>query len=211
MRTEQLIAELAIGKRPAGNARLRIAAAVAVGWLVSLAGLFLILGPPLQEMEHTGIASFAVKLGYTVALASLSVMAAIAAGRPGSKLSGPAALIAFPVVLLGFVALLEFGSADASARQAMLFGTDYLGCVASVVLASLPVFISLLWGYRILAPTRLPVAGFMIGLSSGAAGAVAFTLYCHESSAAFLIAAYSPAILIPALIGAVGGRLLLRW
>lgn len=211
MRTEQLIAELAISDRPAGNAQRRIAVAVAAGWLVSLAALFLFLGPPLQEMEHTGIASFAVKLGYTVALASLAVMAAIAAGRPGSKLAGRIALIVIPVVMLSFVALLELGSADAGARRGMLFGSTYLACVMSVVLASLPVFMSLVWGYRLLAPTRLPVAGFLIGLSAGAAGAMGFALYCHETSAAFLVSAYTPAMLIPALLGAAGGRLLLRW
>jgi hypothetical protein len=211
MRTDQLIAELAQVQRPTGNPQLRIAVAIAAGWLMSLAGLLMFLGPPLQEMQHTGIASFAVKLGYTVALASLSVMAAIAAGRPGSKLSGPVAVIAIPIILLSFVALLELGPADAEARRAMLFGTAYLDCIKSVALASLPVFVMLAWSYRILAPTRPPLAGFLIGLSAGAAGAVAFALYCHEASASFLIAAYTPAMLIPALLGAVGGRLLFKW
>jgi hypothetical protein len=211
MRTDQLIAKLADSWRPPGNARVRIAIAIAAGWLASLAGLFMVLGPPLREMEHTGIASFAVKLGYTVALASLSVMAAIAAGRPGSRLTRPLGLIAIPIVMLSFVTLLELGSAEAAARRGMLFGSSYQNCVMSVVLASLPVFIGLVWGYRILAPTRLPVAGFLVGLSAGAAGAVAFTLYCHETSAAFLFAAYTPAMLISALVGAIGGRLLLNW
>lgn len=211
MRTDQLIAELAESQRPPGNAQIRVSVALAAGWLVSLAGLFLILGQPLREMEHTGVASFAVKLGYTVALAILSVMAAITAGRPGSTLARPIGLIAIPIIMLSLVALLELGPADAAARRAMLFGTTYVDCVKSVFLASLPVFIALVWGYRALAPTRLPVAGFLIGLSAGAAGAVAFTLYCHETSAAFLAGAYTPAMLIPALLGAIGGRLLLKW
>jgi len=211
MRTDQLIAELAASQRPTGNAQGRIATALAAGWLVSIAGLFLFLGPPLQEMRHTGIASFAVKLGYTVAFAILSVMAAIAAGRPGRKLARPAALIVVPVIMLSFVALLELGSADPAARREMLFGTAYLDCVKSVVLASLPVFVVLVWAYRPLAPIRPPAAGFLIGLSAGAAGAVAFALYCHEPSAAFLITAYTPAMLIPALLGAAAGRPLFKW
>ena len=79
MRTDQLIAELATGDAPIARPRLRVACAIFVGWLIALAGLFVFLGPPLQEVQHTGIASFAVKLGYTFALASLSAMAAIAA------------------------------------------------------------------------------------------------------------------------------------
>lgn len=211
MRTDQLIAELAAGQSPPGRPQVRIAAALAAGWLVSLAGLFLFLGPPLQEMEHTGIASFAVKLGYTVALAILSVMAAITAGRPGSKLARSAALIAIPIILLSLVAVLELGSADAGARREMMVGTEYLDCVKSVALASMPVFLALVWGFRPLAPTRPPAAGFLIGLSAGAAGAVAFTLYCHEGSTTFLVTAYTPAMLIPALLGAAVGRPLLKW
>jgi hypothetical protein len=196
MRTDQLIAELSMNPHRQGNPQLRIIMAIALGWLVALAGLLVFLGPPLQELEHTGMASFAVKLGYTVALTSLSVMAAIAAGRPGSKLAGPVALIIFPIILLSLVAMLELGTADAVARREMLVGTAYMNCVKSVVLASMPVFVGLVMAYRILAPTRLSVAGFLIGLSAGSAGAAAFALYCHESSSAFLIAAYTPAILI---------------
>lgn len=211
MRTDQLIAELAEAYRPPNSPQVRIAVAIAVGWLISLAGLMLFLGAPLQEMQHTGIASFGVKLGYTVALASLSIMAAIAAGRPGSKLAGRVTFIAIPVIMLSIVALLELGSADVEARRTMLFGSTYLECVKSVALASLPVFVTLVWGYRILAPTRPPLAGFLIGLSAGAAGAMAFALYCHETSAAFLVAAYTPAMLFPAIIGALLGPRLLRW
>lgn len=211
MRTDQLIAELATGDAPIARPRLRVACAIFVGWLIALAGLFVFLGPPLQEVQHTGIASFAVKLGYSFALASLSAMAAIAAGRPGKRLAGPIALIALPTVMLSFVAMLELASADAAIRSGMLFGTTYLDCVVSVVLASLPVFAGLIWAYRILAPTRLPVAGFLIGLSAGSTGAVAFALYCHEATASFLVAAYTPAMLITALFGAIVARPLLKW
>ena len=211
MRTDQLIIELAQRQRPPGNPQVRIAVAAVVGWMISLAGLLIFLGPPLQEIQHTGIATFAVKLGYAVALASLSVMAAIAAGRPGSRLAWPIAVIAVPVILLCFVALLELGPADPESRRAMLFGTAYLECIKSVVLASLPVFVALTWGYRILAPTRPPLAGFLIGFGAGAAGAVAFALYCHETSTSFLFAAYTPAMLIPALLGAISGRLIFKW
>lgn len=211
MRTEQLIEQLAARQLAPGNPELRIAGAMAVGCLVALAGMLVFLGPPLQHVQHTGIASFAVKLGYTLALASLASLAAISAGRPGRKLTRPIALIALPFLVLTLVALLELFSADAAARPEMLMGTDYKDCLLSVVLASLPIFVGLVWAYRILAPTRPPLAGFLIGLSAGAAGAMSFTLYCHEAAAAFLFAAYTPAILVPALLGAFVGRSVLKW
>lgn len=211
MHTEQLIEQLAASRPPRGRPRLRIAAAVAGGWLLALAGLFFLFGPPLQEVEHTGMAPLAVKLGYALALVCLSAAAAVAAGRPGSRLGKPVALIAVPVALLLLIAGLELVSASTAARPAMLFGSAYAACVVSVALASLPVLIGLLWAFRIFAPTRLATAGFLIGLTAGSAGAAAFALYCHETTAAFLLAAYTPAILIPAGIGALAARPLLKW
>jgi hypothetical protein len=211
MRTEQLIADLAASGTPVGNPRLRIGMAIIGGWIAALAGLLLFLGPPLQELGHTGGASLAVKVGYTLALALLGAMAAIAAGRPGRRLTGPVALLMLPAAVLSVVAVLELSLADASLRAGMAMGTTYWDCVLSVALASLPVLAGATWAYRIMAPTRLRLAGFLVGLSAGAAGALAFSLYCHEASAAFLLAAYTPAMLIPALLGAAMARPLLKW
>jgi hypothetical protein len=211
MHTEQLIEQLAASRPPRARPRLRIAAAVTGGWLLALAGLLIVFGLPLQEVDHTGMAPLAVKLGYALALACLSAAAAMASGRPGSSVGKPVALIAVPVALLLVIAALELTSASTAARPAMLFGSEYASCVVSVALASVPVLLGLLWAFRILAPTRLAAAGFLIGLTAGSAGAAAFALYCHETTAAFLLAAYTPAILIPAAIGALAARPLLKW
>ena len=194
-----------------GRPALRVAGALAASWLVALVGLVLVLGPPMAMVRQTGAAPFAVKLGYTLAVASLAAIAAIAAGRPGQKLGGPIALIGVPFVIILAVAALELLSSDPAAWGSMASGTTYWDCVQSVAIASLPVLIGMMWAYRILAPTRLALAGFLAGLCAGAAGAVAFALYCHETTAVFLVTAYTPAILIPALIGAVIARPVLRW
>lgn len=209
--TDRLIAELASAQRAPRNPRRRIVLAIATGWIASLAALMIFVGSPLQELRHTGMASFAVKLGYTLSLGWLSVTAAFAAGRPGTRISGPISLIGLPLALLALVTALELSTTDSSARHAMLFGSAYSDCFLSVMLASIPIFGSLVWAYQPLAPTRLRLAGFLIGLSAGSAGALAFALYCHEPSAAFLLTAYTPAMLVPALAGAAAGRLLLKW
>ena len=211
MRTEQLIEKLAASRLSTARPQLRIAAAVACGWLLALAGLLAVLGPPLQEVEQTGMASFAVKLGYALALICLSAVAVVAAGRPGSRLARPIALIAVPFAVLLLIAALELATTNAVERPAMLFGSSYAACVSSVVLASVPVFFGLLWAYRTLAPTRLALAGFLMWLTAGSAGAAAFALYCHEATAAFLVTAYTPAMLIPAVVGAIAARPLLKW
>lgn len=211
MRTDELIAELASSPPQRAHPGLRVAGAIAFGWLVALIGLAMVEGPPMAEVAHTGAAPLAVKLGYAVAVASLSAIAAIAAGRPGRKLTGPIASLSVPVVLVVAIALIELVSADRTAWNAMMFGATYWSCFASVVIASLPVFAGMVWAFRILAPTRLALAGFLVGLSAGAAGAVAFALYCHESTAAFLVTAYTPAMLTSAVIGCLTARLFLKW
>jgi hypothetical protein len=211
MRTDQLIAELASTPPSRIRPGIRVAGAIAAGWLVALIGLALNEGAPMAAVAHTGVAPFAVKLGYALALASLATIAAIAAGRPGRKLSGSIALLTVPVVLVVAMALIELASADRTEWNRMMFGATYWSCFASVVIASLPVFAGMVWSYRTLAPTRLALAGFLVGLSAGAAGAVAFALYCHESTAAFLVTAYTPAMLTSALLGCLVARPLLKW
>lgn len=211
MRTEQLIAELADGLPSRARPGLRVAGAIAAGWLVALVGLGMNEGPPMAEVAHTGVAPLAVKLGYALALVILSAIAAITAGRPGRKPGGAIALLALPFILVASMALIELGSVGRSAWGGTMSGTTYWSCFASVVIASLPVFAAMVWAYRILAPTRLALAGFLVGLSAGAAGAMAFALYCHEATATFLVTAYTPAMLTSALIGCLAARPLLKW
>lgn len=211
MRTDQLIDQLASDREPPARPRLRLAFALGVGWLVALVAFVVVLGSPLTMVEHTGVAPFAVKFGYALALTALSIGAAFAAGQPGRELTRPVAIILLPIAVISGIAMLELASTDPSAWQRLVFGTTYADCILSVSLASIPVLAAIYWAYRELAPTRLALSGFLIGLSAGAAGAVAFTFYCHETAAAFLLAAYTPAMLIPASIGALLSRPLLRW
>jgi hypothetical protein len=211
MRTDQLIEQLALDREPSVRPRLRLAFALAMGWLVALAALVVVLGSPLTMVEHTGAAPFAVKFGYALALTALSVAAAFAAGHPGRELTRPVAIVLLPIAVISGVAMIELASTDRSAWQGLFFGTTYANCILSVALASVPVLVAIFWAYRQLAPTHLALSGFLIGLGSGAAGAVAFAFFCHETSAAFLLAAYTPAMLIPAVAGALLSRPLLRW
>ena len=67
------------------------------------------------------------------------------------------------------------------------------------------------WAYREMAPTRPAVAGLLVGLSAGAAAAFAYALYCPETTASFLLAAYTPGAVLAALAGMAAGPKLLRW
>lgn len=211
MRTEDLIADLAAS--PASDTRpaLRVVIALLVGWLFALLGLMLFIGPPLTAVSNTGMLPFAVKTGFAIAFAVTSVVAALAAGRPGKKVGARLALIGLPFTVLLALSMLEMNSTPSEARMGLLFGTTYQSCIIAIALGSLPVLAAVLWAYREMAPTRPALAGLLAGLSSGAAAAVAYALYCPETTASFLLAAYTPAAFAPAIAGWLLGPKLLRW
>ena len=211
MRTDDLIAELAARPRPSTRPAIRLAFAIIAGWAVALIGFVLVLGPPMAVVAQTGTTPFALKLGYTLALAIISAAVALAAGRPGQRLKPRSMLIGLPVAVIVAATTLELGSTPSASWDSLLFGPTSADCIAAIALASLPVFIGVMWAFRVLAPTKLALAGFLGGLCAGATGAVAWALYCPETTASFLLASYTPGMLIPALIGAVLGPRLLRW
>jgi hypothetical protein len=211
MRTEDLIVDLAATPTSIGKPSMRVAFAMLGGWLVALIALVMILGPPFAALPQTGMLPFGVKAGFAVAFVAASVSAAIAAGRPGQKLALRLSLIAVPFLALLALMMLEMSSTPRSNWAGLFLGTTYASCIKAIMLASVPVLIATLWAYREMAPTRPALAGLLAGLSSGAAAAVAYALYCPETTASFLLAAYTPAALAPAVAGWLVGPKLLRW
>lgn len=211
MHTDDLIAELAAQPLPTTSPAARLAIGMIAGWAVALLGFVLVLGSPLAAVSETGPMPFALKLGYALALTLICAAIALAAGRPGQSLRPRVMLIILPVAVIAAATALELSYTPSSGWDFLLFGSTTVHCVVSIAIASVPVFIGLVWAFRILAPTQLRLAGFLTGLSAGAAGALAFALYCEEKNASFLLASYTPAMLIPAILGALIGPRLLRW
>jgi len=211
MQTNELIATLASNMRPLPRVRPRLAMAVLAGGALALGMLAIVLGSPLDPVEARGIAASAVKLAYPLAVGMIAVAAALAAGRPGARIDRRLSLLALPLLMVAIAAIADLTAAPPADRDDLLFGTTYVFCITAVTLTSVPAFLALNWAFRSLAPTRPALAGFLIGLGAGGAAAAAYALYCPELSPAFLLAAYTPAMLVPALIGAAMGRRLLRW
>lgn len=70
--------------------------------------------------------------------------------------------------------------------------------------SSAPVFLGLVWSFRRLAPTRLRLAGFAVGMLSGATSATVYALSCMAFTA-FLATWYVLGILAAGMIGALTG------
>ncbi|WP_233244858.1 NrsF family protein, partial [Caulobacter sp. HMWF009] len=68
-----------------------------------------------------------------------------------------------------------------------------------------------LWLVRGLAPTRPVLAGFATGAFAGGVAATVYGLHCPESTFVFVGLWYSLGIMACAGLGAVLGRIVLRW
>ena len=205
MRTDDLIAGLAESPWPRERPPMRLAAALLTGWAIALVGLVLALGPPFAAVRETGL------LPFTLTFTVFSVLASIAAGRPGKRIAFRLSLIAAPFLVLAILAALEISSTPRDAWGELFFGTTFITCLTAIVLGSIPVLVAGFWAYREMAPTRPAVAGLLVGLSAGAAAAFAYALYCPETTACFLLAAYTPGALLASLAGMAAGQQLLRW
>ena len=211
MRTSELIASLADNPRPVPRPVPRLLIAMVAGSTLALLGLVVTLGSPAGPVAERGVAASVAKLSYPLIVGIIALGAAIAAGRPGARVEPRALLLSLPVLAVAIFAAIDLAAAPTAAWDRKLFGSTIVLCFSAVTLGSIPAFAALTLAFRVLAPTRRPAAGFLIGLAAGGISAAAYALYCREASPAFLLATYTPAMLIPALAGALLGDRLLRW
>ncbi len=109
------------------------------------------------------------------------------------------------------IGIYELVSAAAEQRVGLVFGKTWAVCSALIAMLSVPVFVSIQWTMRQLAPNQLRLAGATAGMCSGATGSFVYCLHCPETDLAFIGVWYLLGILIPTLIGALIGRSILRW
>lgn len=213
MKTDELITMLATGAGAvdAGVARWRFARALAWGGLGALLLMVVLMGVRADLPAMASEPMFWTKLAYCAALAVAALGLAARMARPGAPAAGWAATLALPLLVMGSLAGIALYSATGAEREALVFGTTWRACALSIALISLPLFASLLWAMRGLAPTRPALAGAAAGLLSGAAAALIYSLHCPELGAPFLAIWYPLGMLIPAAAGAIIGPRLLRW
>lgn len=211
MRTDDLIDALAAnaGPAPGGPLARRLALLVGLGVAVALAGvlIWLKVRPDLMDVMSGGF--FWLKAAYTGVLGLAGFLAVERLARPtGSPRRG---LVLGLIVLVGFVVagLIQFGMADDP--MSMLRGQSWTRCSLNILALGGPTTLVGLWVVRGLAPTRPTLAGFATGALAGGVAATVYGLHCAESTFVFVGFWYSLGILACAALGALLGRIALRW
>lgn len=211
--TDELIARLSADLKPlrpmAMQRRLMLAAfaglaiAVVGAWFT----LHLLLGRPVGETF--GGAMFWVKAGYTLAFGLVGLAALPVLARPDGRIVWP--LLAAAALLLVALGLGTMNWMRADWAMPELMGNTAMVCPWLISLTGAPVLVVLLAALRSMAPRSSVMAGFAAGLVAGGLGAAVYSFYCGETSMMFMAVWYSLGIFMLAAIGAVLGRLLLRW
>lgn len=211
--TDDLIARLSADLKPVPSGALerRLWAALAIGLFgsVVLGPLFLdqVMGRPFGGAW--GSPMFWGKLAFTIGLGALGLVAVPALSRPDR-------LLVWPLLAAGGLALLAIvigtmGWMQADWAMPVLMGGTALVCPWLIILTASPMLAMLLAAMRRLAPASPTLAGFAAGLLAGGFGATAYAFYCGETSMMFMAVWYGLGIALTALLGAILGRLLLRW
>lgn len=211
--TDDLIKQLAADVKPVGrNATLRrLALGVGLGAAIAAAAMIAWLGPPLQAVQSTGAAAFAMKLLFAATFFAIAFIMLHAAARPGREVGARWLWFVLPIGLVAASAAMELSLAAPQARSELWLGSTSQTCLLTIILLSLPILAGIGWASRWLAPTRLRLAGLLAGLVAGSAAANLYALYCPETTATFLLSWYSLGILAAGLVGMVAGPRLLRW
>lgn len=214
MRTEELIAQLALQPATVSPARVRagFAGSLAAAGLVVFALVFVLSGALAGMEQRAVLPAFWWKVSYPAFVAGAGALALWRLGHPGARLG---VLTWAPFVLLGLVVaaggavLLGAGPAE---RPGLLWGrSSWAGCVAGIAALSVPAAALAVWALRRLAPTRPRLAGAACGLFAGGCAGAGYALSCPELALPFIAAWYTSGMLLPALAGALAGPKLLRW
>lgn len=212
MRTDDLLEVLSADLAPARSST--VLRRLGTGLVLGMAATFLVvlfrfrLRPDLAAAVFGS--AFWIKFAYSFALAGLALWLVERQSRAGADARIPGWLLALPVLLLAVVAAMQVSAPQAD-WHALLMGHTARVCSLLIVALSLPIFVSVFWAMRSLAPTRLTPAGACAGLLAGAASATLYGLHCPEVAAPFILVWYSLGILLATGLGALLGRWALRW
>jgi hypothetical protein len=211
MKTDDLIDRLASDLAPADPWRIerRVAAAAAGGLALALGVILATLGarPDLPATLATGAGLLKFAGGAMTAMLAMRLGCRLS--RPGLRpvLCPTTMALALGVAALGTGAVLLAGRAPtlgAILRSAPV-------CTWSIVALSVVPLAAGLIALRAGAPERPALTGATAGLAAGALGALAYAVWCPADDPLFVAVAYGGALAASAGIGAIAGRIALRW
>ena len=211
--TDDLIQRLAADLKPAprGMAARRLLAGALIGALLSVIFVIVALGVRPDIAPASAQPMFWMKFAYGAVIGAVALWACERLARPAASARRRAVWLVAPLAVMAALAVTRLEAAPTSMWRPLLMGHSASLCPWLILAAALPPLAGLIWAVRGLAPTRLRLAGLMVGLAAGGIGATAYALHCDEMAAPFLAAWYTAGVALAAALGWLSGPRLLRW
>lgn len=213
MKTEDLISALAVDLPPAAPRALerRLALFMIPAAALALLGVTFWLGfrPDLIPAVQGPV--FWAKAAYTAVAGIAGFWLLDRLGRPGVSARGPLILLILLLTTAAAAAGIELIQAPAAARMDLVMGRSAQVCPPNILGLSLLAAPCIFFAARRFAPVRPMAAGAAAGLLTAALAATLYGLHCPERTAAFVAVWYTLGMAAAAGVGALVGRLALRW
>jgi hypothetical protein len=212
VKTSELIAALAADPIPE-PIRLgrRIAAALAIGFLGSLAIYVLMLGPRPDIAAASDTMRFWLKFVDSFAFALPTFLLTLRLARPDAKPRALALWLIAPFVLLAAGVVAELLIVPQIAWMPRLMGANAMHCTVTIPMLAAPVLAALIVALRAGAPLHPSLTGAMAGAAAAGVGALFYASTCPDDSPLFVATWYPLATLICIGVGALTGRRFLAW
>lgn len=211
MKTSDLIAALANdAATPIPTPRRTMLIALAAGGLVSVVVFALTMGPRSDLVAALGSWRFNLKMVLVGTALLLTFMDCVRLANPAARGFATRSSLAIPALLFGAVAI-ELLAVPSSAWPARLLGRNALVCLMAIPALSLAPLAAALYAMRQGAPASSVETGLAAGRLAAAFAAALYALHCFDDSPLFIATWYVLASVIVIALGAIAGKLALRW
>jgi hypothetical protein len=212
VRTSELIAALSADPVPE-PIRLgrRVAAALVIGLVGSVALYGLLLGPRPDIAAACGTMRFWLKFVDSFAFALPALLLTLRLARPDAKPRALALWLAAPFILLAAGVVVELLVVPQSEWMSRLMGATALHCTVTIPMLAAPILAALILALPAGAPLYPALTGALAGAAAAGVGALVYASSCPGDSPLFVATWYPLATLICMSVGALAGRRFLAW
>jgi len=199
MKSEDLITILAQAPRASPPIPLAAGAMVLVVGAALLITSTLGIRPDIATAITTPHLIF--KMGFLATLLACAVALTRQAAKPAGRAPVAIAIYYSLWAVLAIAAVADFIVNPADAVASGILSRTGAFCVGFVFLYGLVAMGAMTCLVRQYAPTDLPAAGRLIGLTAAAAGALGYAIHCPMDNAAYILFAYGTPMLALTLLG----------
>jgi len=212
VRTSELIAALAADPAPEPiRLERRVATAIALGLIVSLAIYALLMGPRPDIAEAARTVRFNLKFVDAFAFALPSLLLTLQLARPDAKPRAIALWLLAPLIILAAGVVVELIFVPQGEWLSRLVGHNSKFCMRMIPTLAAPILVALIVALREGAPLRPAMTGALAGAASAGVAALIYASHCPDDSPLFVATWYPLATLICMGAGALAGRWFLAW